>query len=45
LANPAIDRERLAKISEARLDGDLSWRPGEIFTPATRRLAKQLGYQ
>jgi hypothetical protein len=44
LSNPTIDRERLAKIKEPRLDGDLSWRPGEAFAPATRRLAKQFGY-
>ena len=45
LEHPAIDRQRLAKLKEPRLDGELSWRPGEMFAPETRRLAKQLGYQ
>jgi hypothetical protein len=45
LENPAIDHERLARIKEPRLDGELSWRPGESFSPQTRRLAKQFGYQ
>jgi hypothetical protein len=45
LKTPEIDRARLAKIKEPRLDGDLNWRPGGKFTPATRRLAKQFGYQ
>jgi hypothetical protein len=45
LENPKIDRKRLAKLREPRLDGELSWRPGEAFAPATRRLAKQFGYK
>jgi len=45
LENPAIDRERLAKLKEPRLDGELPWRPGETFTPETLRLARQFGYQ
>ena len=45
LSNPAIDRARLAKLKEPSLDGELNWRPGEIFAPETRRIAKQLGYQ
>jgi len=45
MSSPTIDRERLAKIKEPRLDGELSWRPGETFAPTTRRLAKQFGYQ
>ena len=45
LENPAIDRERLAKLKEPRLAGELSWRPGEMFTPETLRLARQFGYQ
>jgi hypothetical protein len=45
LENPALDRERLAKLKEPRLDGELSWRPGETFTPETLRLAKQFGYK
>jgi hypothetical protein len=45
LENPVLDHERLAKLTEPRLDGELSWRPGETFAPATRQLAKQFGYQ
>ncbi len=45
LTNPAIDRARLAKLKEPSLVGELDWRPGEIFTPETCKLAKQLGYQ
>jgi hypothetical protein len=45
LANPAIDRARLAKLKEPSLVGELNWRPGEMFAPETRKLAKQLGYQ
>lgn len=45
LANPVLDHARLAKLKEPRLDGELKWRPGEMFEPETRKLAKQLGYQ
>ncbi len=45
LSDPRIDRERLRKIREPSLVGELSWRPGETFDPRTRRLAKQFGYQ
>ena len=45
LSSPAIDRTRLTKLKEPSLEGELNWRPGEIFTPETRRVAKQLGYQ
>jgi Sulfotransferase family len=45
LEAPVLDHKRLAKLKEPRLDGELSWRPGETFAPATRRLAKQFGYQ
>ena len=45
LSNPAIDRARLAGLDVPRLDGEVNWRPGEMFTTETRRLAKQLGYQ
>jgi hypothetical protein len=45
LADPKLDRERLAKLEEPSLDGELSWRPGEAFAPETRKIAKQLGYQ
>ena len=45
LEHPALDRDRLTKLKEPRLDGELAWRPGETFAPETRRLAKQFGYQ
>ena len=44
LANPSLDRERLAKLQEPVLPGELSWRPGQQFEHATIKLAKQLGY-
>src|SRR5262245_38575411 len=45
LTQPALDRARLAKLQEPSLEGELDWRPGELFAPETRKLAKQLGYQ
>ena len=45
LTAPAIDRARLAKIKEPSLEGELNWRPGQMFAAETRRVAKQLGYQ
>jgi hypothetical protein len=45
LANPSLDPERLAKVTEPLLAGELSWRPGEIFEPATVKLAKRFGYR
>jgi hypothetical protein len=45
LENPKLDPERLARLKEPQLDGELSWRPGETFAPETRQLAKQFGYQ
>ncbi len=45
LENPVLDRERLARTKEPRLDGELEWRPGETFSPETRQLAKQFGYR
>jgi hypothetical protein len=45
LQSPELDPDRLAKLKEPRLDGELSWRPGETFAPETRQLAKQFGYQ
>jgi Sulfotransferase family len=45
LSNPVLDRARLAKLKEPTLEGELKWRPGEMFAPETRKLAKQLGYQ
>ncbi len=44
LENPKLDRERLARMREPTLSGELSWRPGEFFQPGTNKLAKQLGY-
>ncbi|MCS0494078.1 sulfotransferase [Ancylobacter sp. MQZ15Z-1] len=44
LENPTIDPERLARIKEPSLVGELSWRPGENFDPRTVKLARQLGY-
>lgn len=45
LENPVLDRKRLERTKEPRLDGELEWRPGESFSAETRQLAKQLGYQ
>jgi Sulfotransferase family len=45
LAHPKLDRKRLKKMTVPKLDGELSWRKGEMFEHATRKLAKQLGYQ
>jgi hypothetical protein len=44
LADPKLDRKRLSKLKEHLLPGELSWRPGQQFEPATVKLAKQLGY-
>lgn len=44
LENPKLDFDRLARITEASLDGPLEWRPGEEFTQPVRRLALQFGY-
>jgi hypothetical protein len=44
LANPAVDKARLAKIKEPSLVGELKWRPGDNFEPRTVKLARQLGY-
>ena len=44
LENPRLDFERLARIEEPSLAGELSWRPGQGFKPATVKLARQLGY-
>jgi hypothetical protein len=45
LANPTLDRSRLAKLNEPLLPGELSWRHADVFEPATVKLAKRLGYQ
>ena len=44
LENPHLDVERLARIKEPSLAGELSWRQGQRFQDSTARLARQLGY-
>jgi hypothetical protein len=44
LENPKLDYERLARMREPKLAGELSWRAGEVFQKGTIKLAKQLGY-
>ncbi|MCS0494080.1 sulfotransferase [Ancylobacter sp. MQZ15Z-1] len=44
LENPRLDPERLARLKEPRLEGELSWNPGAHFDPRTVGLAKRLGY-
>ena len=44
LANPRLDVERLARIKEPSLAGELSWRRGELFQDSTAKIARQLGY-
>jgi len=41
---PTLDFERLGKIRDASLDGELEWKPPQTFDPAVRRLALQFGY-
>lgn len=42
LQSPAL---RPVKIEEASLDGELEWAPGQQFSAATRKLAKEFGYR
>jgi hypothetical protein len=44
LEEPQLDFERVLRIKEPLLTGELSWRPGGEFGEATVKLAKQLGY-
>ena len=44
LKNPVLDFERLAKIKEPALEGEVDWRPGEEFSKPVLRLARQFGY-
>jgi hypothetical protein len=44
LEDPHLDLERLMRIEEPLLSGELSWRLGEGFSEGTVKLAKQLGY-
>lgn len=42
LDSPAL---RPGAVTEPRLAGDLEWAPGQQFTPATVKLAKEFGYR
>jgi len=44
LKEPKLDWDRLNKISESTMDGELSWRPGDEFIKPVRKLAHQFGY-
>ena len=44
LENPELDLDRLVRIAEPSLAGELSWRPGEGFGEPTIKLARELGY-
>jgi len=44
LKNPVLDFDRLAKIAEPALEGEVDWRPGETFSKPVLRLARQFGY-
>lgn len=44
LEHPRLDLERLVRLKEPSLAGDLSWRPGEVFDRSTLKLARQFGY-
>lgn len=44
LKNPELDWDRLKRISESELDGELDWRPGDSFTKPIVKLARQFGY-
>lgn len=44
LSEPKLDFERLRRLREPSLEGELSWRPGETFEPSTIKLARQFGY-
>lgn len=44
LANPKLDRERMARLREPNMVESLSWRPGEHFEPKTVKLGRRLGY-
>jgi hypothetical protein len=41
LQNPVL---RPGKVVEASLRGELEWAPGQTFSPAVTRLARQFGY-
>jgi len=44
LEDPVLDWDRLARIEEPSMAGDIDWRPGEAFTAQTVKLARQFGY-
>lgn len=44
LENPRLDFDRLARLKEPLLSGELSWRPGESFAKETVKLAREFGY-
>ncbi len=44
LKNPKINFDRLARISEPPLEGEVDWRPGEKFSQPVLKLARQFGY-
>ena len=44
LEDPVLDWDRLARINEPSMEGDIDWRPGEAFTAQTVKLARQFGY-
>jgi hypothetical protein len=44
LQHPELDFDRLARIEEPSLHGELSWRPGEVFDKSTVKLARRFGY-
>ena len=45
LENPVLDRERLRKMAEPSLQGELPWGRGKVFSKPTLKLAKQFGYR
>lgn len=44
LTNPKLDFERLAKIKEPPLEGEIEWKPGHTFEAPVLRMARQFGY-
>ncbi len=44
LTHPELDFDRLARIKEPPLDGEIEWKPGHEFIPVVKRMARQFGY-
>lgn len=44
LTDPALDVDRLARITEPPLEGEIEWKPGQSFSQPVLRLARQFGY-